>query len=362
MQKRLLIIGPFPDPITGNSLSNKVVYEGFSQRAHFAVDKINTSLTFFDEQVGSFSIRKLLQGIKYNLKFYKVLFSDLIYITPGQTFFGILKYGIFIFTAKLFKKKVVLHIHGNHLKDTYRDSSPLKKRMMKTIISKCDNGIVLSESLVANLTPFLPEKKIHVVYNFVEDFLVENIEAKVKTKNLKSIKLVYLSNLMEEKGILDLLEALKIMESKGIPYHAKIAGNIDHKSKSKIEDYLSLLKHTEYLGVVKGEDKKNFLLWGNIFVFPSYYAMEGQPISIIEAMSTGNIILTTNHAGISDIFDDQINGLYLQKKDPNDIITKLNQVSNDSQHYESFLYKNHCFGRENFSTKAFIRNLETIFS
>jgi len=31
--------------------------------------------------------------------------------------------------------------------------------------------------------------------------------------------------------------------------------------------------------------------------------MEGQPISILEAMATGNIILTTNHAGIPDIFE-----------------------------------------------------------
>ena len=51
MKKRLLIIGPFPEPITGNSLSNKVVYEGFRKKEMFTVEKINTSLTFFDEAV-----------------------------------------------------------------------------------------------------------------------------------------------------------------------------------------------------------------------------------------------------------------------------------------------------------------------
>jgi hypothetical protein len=41
--KKVLIIGPFPPPITGNGLSNKVVYEGAKEKEDLIADKISTS-------------------------------------------------------------------------------------------------------------------------------------------------------------------------------------------------------------------------------------------------------------------------------------------------------------------------------
>jgi len=40
--------------------------------------------------------------------------------------------------------------------------------------------------------------------------------------------------------------------------------------------------------------------------------MEGQPISIIEAMASGNLIITTKHGGIQDICSD-MNALFCKK-------------------------------------------------
>ena len=47
--KKVLIIGPFPPPITGNGLSNKVVYEGAKEKEDLIADKISTSSKKFDE-------------------------------------------------------------------------------------------------------------------------------------------------------------------------------------------------------------------------------------------------------------------------------------------------------------------------
>lgn len=359
---KILFIGPFPEPITGNSLSNKVVFDGFAARKGYSVNHINTSLNFFDENVGAFSFNKLFQSIRFNLQFYKIFFSNVVYITPGQTFFGVLKYSIFIFLARLSQKKIIIHIHGNHLQKSYNDAKSIKKKLIKKVLSMADKGVVLSESLMPNLTPFLLEKDIYIVYNFVEDFLVNQTENTISSKQTTPLKIIYLSNLMEEKGILDLLEALKIMTSKGIHYEAKIAGNIDIKSKHKIDQYLKDLKHVTYLGVISGEDKKNLLLWGTVFVFPSYYKMEGQPISLIEAMSTGNIILTTNHAGIVDVFQNEIHGLFIAKKSPTDIVSKLEEIQQNPLKYQHIHLANFNYAKENFSTTAFLNNLELIIN
>lgn len=43
------------------------------------------------------------------------------------------------------------------------------------------------------------------------------------------------------------------------------------------------------------------------------YPNEGQPISILEAMGNGMMIVTTDHAGIPDIVEDGVNGIIAQK-------------------------------------------------
>ena len=48
-----------------------------------------------------------------------------------------------------------------------------------------------------------------------------------------------------------------------------------------------------------------------IFALPTRYPNEGQPISILEAMGNGMFIITTDHAGIPDVVDNNINGLVL---------------------------------------------------
>jgi len=66
---------------------------------------IDTS-TKFSERIGSFSIRKVFSAVATYFSSYKIIRCDVVYITPGQTFFGVLKYAPFIFIARALKKKL----------------------------------------------------------------------------------------------------------------------------------------------------------------------------------------------------------------------------------------------------------------
>jgi len=90
-KKRILLIGPFPEPTTGVSLANQVVYDELSKNSAFEVSKVNTSFSSFDEKLGAVSIKKLWFYLKLQVYFLKVFHNDIIYITPGQTFFGLRK-------------------------------------------------------------------------------------------------------------------------------------------------------------------------------------------------------------------------------------------------------------------------------
>ena len=349
----ILLIGPFPGPLSGVSIANQVVREVLSDDSQFEVDLINTSYSRFDEEIGKFSFKKTFFYLALYLNIFKIFKHKIIYITPGQTFYGILKYGFFIILGSIFRKELILHVHGNHLGEEYKSLNGIKKYIFYCLVSKFSKGIVLSDSLKHNLTPFIDQGSVFCLPNFAQDYLYE------EDKNLVNdeLRIFYLSNLMKEKGIICLLKALKNLEKYNITYKAKIAGNIDEKFSKEILQLLNELENTKYVGVVNGEAKKNLLKWGNIFVLPTFYKMEGQPISIIEAMATKNVVVTTNHAGILDIFKDKVNGYLVKKNSIKSIQDILTYIAINKSEIEKIATYNKEFFLENFTVNTFKKNL-----
>lgn len=360
MVKKVLIIGPLSPPITGVSICNDKIIQSIDRNS-FKIDSINTANPNFNEALGKFSLDKLFKSVSSYFSMYKILFADVVYITIGQTFFGVLKYYPFLFFGKLLSKKVILHIHGNYLARQFNLLNGLKKYLFRSTLKLASDGIVLSKSLIPNLSFFMPENQINVVSNFVDEQLLDINVDFFESKKVRDLRIIFLSNLITEKGILDLLEALEILEMKNIAYEAKIAGNIDIKIKNLVLKKINNLNNTDYLGVVSGQQKKNLLLWGNQFVLPTYYKMEGQPISILEAMACGNIIITTKHAGIMDIISEE-NGLFIKKKSPEDIVEKLLFIRQKFTSFKNLPLKNYLYIKNSFTEKTFINSLQKIFN
>ena len=357
-KKSILLIGPFPDPVSGVSLANQVVKDILSEDSNFKVDLINTSYSKFDEQLGVFTIKKFFFYLLQSFNLIKIFNNRIIYITPGQTFYGILKYGFFIISGSVFRKELIIHVHGNHLGEEYKSLNGIKKYIFYCLVSRFSKGIVLSNSLKDNLTPFIDESKIFCLPNFAQDYLYKQEKILVDDE----LRIFYLSNLMKEKGIICLLKALKNLEGSNIKYKAKIAGNIDEKFSNEILKLINELKHTDYLGVVYGEAKKNLLAWGNVFVLPTFYKMEGQPISILEAMATKNLVVTTNHAGILDIFKDKVNGFLVQKDNIKSIQDILTYIAKNKSEIKKIATYNKGYFLENFTVNSFKENFIKIIN
>ncbi len=356
MIKKILLIGPLSPPITGNSLANDIVINGLKNNNSVRIDAVNTQLEGFKSDTGNFSFKKLFFYFKKYSKLYKVFKNDVIYITPGQTFYGVIKYAPFIYLAKALNKKIIIHIHGNYLKTQFDLLLGFKKYIFSKTINKANIGIVLSKSLVDNLNPFLPLKDIYIVSNFVEETL-RPLHFKIREN--EPLKIVYLSNLMSEKGVLDLMTGLSILKEKQIEFEAKFAGNIEEEIKTEIKFFLSI-KEITYLGVVNGKQKKELLEWANVFVLPTYYKMEGVPISILEAMANGNIILTTKHAGIKDIISNK-NGFFVEPKSPEDIVKKLLHIKSNINNLKEIRFNN-INDSQKFTEKMFINTLLELFT
>ena len=300
---KVLVIGPFPYPIDGCSNANKVFYQNLKKRA-VPSDFINTNTPVISGDQGStFSFKKAVSFLRNYSNFYKIGASDVVYFTPGQTFYGILKYAPFILLCMALRKPYTIHVHGNHLGVHYRLLQGSKKKIFHFLISHAAAGIVITRSLKENFKGLLPENKVFVVDYFVEDYLYKlNAAAKKDDK----LHILYLSNLMKEKGILECLDALAEIKQKNIAFHAVIAGSVETGLQAEIDKRLHQLgSDASYVGVITGEEKIKAFAQANVFILPTYYPMEGLPFSLLEAIAIGNIVITTKHAGIPDVVNEK---------------------------------------------------------
>jgi glycosyltransferase involved in cell wall biosynthesis len=353
----VLLIGPMSPPVTGCSVVNDLVLEKLDIEEGFNVKSINRAYPEFNEAIGNFSFKKVLFYVSQYFQATKIFKTDITYIAIGLTFFGVLKDAPFVLLSKLLGKQVVIHVHGNYLKTQYALLAGFEKKLFHYILSRANKGIVSSELLKDNLTPFLKEDAIFWMPYFVEKTLKDITEQ--EAINTDGLNILYLSNLMEGKGIFDVFKSLEILNKNKVPYKAKIIGGIDEEHKEKTFKYINSNSNISYFKPIRGKEKIEAYLSSNVFVLPTYYKMEGQPIALLEAMLTGNIIITTDHAGILDICSNK-NGFIVTKKSPNEIAEKLAVIANNPENFKDMMAYNHQYAKNNYTSQDFIYKLTTI--
>jgi glycosyltransferase involved in cell wall biosynthesis len=347
---RVLLIGPFPDPVNGVSIANKNLRKYLADNS-IIHRSINTNFRNVSSRQGEgLPFMQVFTFLRYYLQAFKVFGSDIIYITPGQTFFGVLKYAPFILLSLALKKPYVIHVHGNFLGKEYQFLNGIKKRIFYFLISRANLGIALSESLRSNFEGLLPQEKVRVAENFAEDnfFLQEGY-----MKDFSKLKIIYLSNLIKEKGILDVLDALLLLKNRQVPFSAIIAGNIENTIHLSVKKRLAELKeNTIYYPELRGDSKTDAFFSSNIFILPTYYSMEGQPISIIEAMASGNAVMSTSLPGITDILDKR-NAIFVDKESPAQIADTLKELSLNLQRLKEYSDYNISYTKRRFRLQMF---------
>jgi len=123
------------------------------------------------------------------------------------------------------------------------------------------------------------------------------------------------SRLLRDKGVIELVEAAKLLKKEGIKVTIQIIGEPDlENSNSLTQEELQNWHDTgliNYLGY-RTDIAKLFSL-SNIISLPSYYG-EGLPKVLIEAAACGRAVITTDHPGCRDAIIKDKTGLLVPVK------------------------------------------------
>lgn len=296
--KKVVIIGPFPDPLTGLNISNLTVYN-ILKKNNFLVNRIDMEINRrLDDSIGKWRWYKLKILYIY-IEAYKIITANIVYCTVGQSFLGIIKYAPFLVIATIFRKKKVVHLHGNALIYNYQKFGSIKKFLAKITLKMFDKAIVLSDSLRPNFKPFLKNNQIFTCHNFIS--LVELSTFQEPSQNLN---ILFLSNLIPAKGIIPFLHGVEELYTAHKDIEVHIAGTVSDDCP-EIKMYLSKLPFVTYHGSVTGLEKATLLEKADVFCLPTLNEHEGQPLSILESLKSKCYIISSNVPGVSDIISDK---------------------------------------------------------
>lgn len=369
-KKNVCIIGPFPPPINGNSkaLDTIVKSRKCQEKCNFFI--INLSQYYKGGASGSLSLQKI-KGILVLLKDFRKLQKnhkiDTYYLSNAQSTVGVIRDILILHQIRKDRhySKLVLHLHGGAFKLFYNNCNCILKKLIKKYYAMADVAIVLGETLRNMFEGIITDEKVKVVPNCVDDkYLIEMEIFEKKIKDISSNKckkIVYLSNMIESKGYKDVFKAaLKYLENNPNVEFIFAGGFKTAEDEDVFQDAIQYSQHKDkitYMGVVQGEVKLELLNNADLFILPTYFPFEGQPISIIEAMGAGMPVITTNHAGIRDLIEDGVNGYFVKAKSPEDICAKLQMILDNPDIFKKMAIENRKLVLNSYLEENYLSNI-----
>ena len=376
MNNKILLVMSIPPPYHGANVANHTLWESRIQEV-FNCIILDISDKRDINNLGKLDFINVRLALKSLWDFFHLLRKekpDLVYTLISQNNLAYFRDGLFILLAKLFSNaKVVIHLHGSYFDKLYKSANIFMKKFMDVTMKLADAGIVLGESLKRILNDWV--KELYVVPNGTDFLSVLNVNDKLKcNKKSDQITVCYLSNLIKSKGIIDLIKSavevtksyqnvrIKIAGSWGRdPFYGVSSGELKQEAMRLVESN-NLDGYLEFIGIVKGQAKEQFLLESDIFVLPTYYPAEGHPISIIEAMAAGCPIISTRQGAIPDTVADGEIGYLIEEQNPTMLADRIERLAKDRELRDIMSILSRKRYEELYTKECFIENMIGVFN
>lgn len=330
---KIILIGSVPPPYHGaNVYFHSLLHSRI--RDVYSIYHIDTSDSRSIDNIGKFDFTNVYVALRSVFLHGFTLLSkrpDIVYIPVAAAFLPYIRDGLFIMLTKLFSRaKIIVHLQsGNYFRTLFYDrSNRFVRWFVRRTLSYVHTAIVLGEGLRGVFDGLV--SNVRVVPNAAP---VNGTHNKVHNKNgdkPDDIVIGYLGNLIESKGVLDVIEAARDVIQKYPDVTFRFAGAwFDQEPETKekavrMTDRYGLNGHIRFSGMIRNGEKEKFLAETSIFVFPSWYPCEGLPLVIVEAMAAGLPVVSTKKTGVIDeVVVDGETGILVEQKSPRQIAEAL---------------------------------------
>lgn len=295
---KILVIGNHPKVKGGITtvMNSFKTYSAVSDQANikflytYRYDNVLFNILYF-----MFSIYKL---------FIKICFFNPDIIHIHMSFKGsFYRKNFIVKIVRFFKKKVIIHLHGSEFEKWFLQLNTKRQSEVIKFCNNVDSFIVLGEYWKKFINKISNNDNIYILNNAVS---IPNYTVKLS----EEFNILYLGVLIKRKGVQDLIDAVdlldkKILDKNNVKFLITGSG-LEYSNLFERVKMLNLDKYIEFLGWVNNDDKKTLLINSQLLVLPSYN--EGLPMAILEAMSYGMPIISTNVGDIPQAVTHNENG------------------------------------------------------
>ena len=214
---------------------------------------------------------------------------------------------------KNFSCKKILSIHGVYSKNIAqlygKTASSISKKYEKTALNLAD-AITVNSKEGYN---YYSEMGFNVVQ--IPNAIDLNIMPKKSTKQFEN-QIIFAGRLSKEKGVEILLETATRLPDN---YHLLIAGS--GPLEEKVRNLADEKTNVHYLGYQSKQNVLSLIQGSDLLIQPSLE--EGISSTLLEAMACGTCILASNIEGISEIIENNKNGVLAELNNSDDLSNKI---------------------------------------
>lgn len=321
---KILFIMHMPPPIHGAAMMGQYIHDSKLINERFDCHYINPSLSDSVSNVGKFSFYKIISAIKniiFIIKEIKIIRPNLCYYTPTADGWGIYRDLLVLAVLKWTKQKIVLHMHNKGV----------AKFSVKHIwasfayrhIFKGAKVILLARELYQDVRNYVQPDNVYYCPNGMPK---TNYETFCRRTTNKEYTFLFLSNMIEEKGVIDVLRACTVLKGEGRLFKCQFVGKWSTVSKeyfNEIIEKYNIKDVVSYLGPKYGKEKVDALKKADALVFPTYYHGETFGLVLLEAMEYGLPCISTYEGGIPSVIDNENTGLLIRARDVEALVDKM---------------------------------------
>ncbi|MBD5280211.1 MAG: glycosyltransferase family 4 protein [Bacteroides sp.] len=243
--------------------------------------------------------------------------------------------------------------------------SKLFKPLCRAILSVNKYNVFLNKEDLELMTECgIINKEKTILFNGGEGVNVSQyLPSDKKNEKTEKLKLVMVARVLKTKGYNEFACAsLKCKNIHDLNAEFYLCGGIDTVHPERVD--IDKIKADEKLGGFKYmghlNNLKEFLSDADCVILPSYYN-EGMNRSLMEALSMGIPIITTNNRGCRELVKDGVTGFIIPPQDPMalyDAIVKFLSLSPDKR--KSMRQESRLYALERFDVRQVIENYKII--
>lgn len=253
--------------------------------------------------------------------------------------------------AYVWDRPVVLHIHGSSFDEFVTTNSWFVSRFQALVFEASDRIIVLSPYWRDVMETRVDEQKLRVLPNAIDP------DKYSPTFGVESPHIVFVSNLVERKGVHELVAAVEELVDTDLDVRVSIAGS--GPLTEEVETLADRYAAVEYLGYVSEQDKRTLLESGSIFVLPAY--AEGLPIAMLEGMAGGNAVVSTTVGSIPEVIAEE-NGILVEPGNAAQLTDALTSLVSSPERTERMGRQNRQLVTDTYSWTSAKRTLRGIYA